>query len=97
MQPQFFDDDSRDFDDDDYPNDSEFADDDDHDDDFDDAADVIPCPECGEDIYDDVIQCPHCHAYVTADTSVWSGRSWWWIAVGVLGILAVIYSLTLGM
>jgi len=27
---------------------------------------TIPCPKCGEDIFDDVDQCPYCREYLTA-------------------------------
>ena len=27
---------------------------------------TVPCPHCGEDIYDDVEQCPFCRQYISA-------------------------------
>ena len=67
--------------------DHEFPEEDDFDDD---QSETAPCPECGAEVYEDAVQCPHCGAYVTHDTRVWSGRPTWWIALGVLGILAVV-------
>jgi len=73
----------------------EYPDEPDQDDDFD-ASDTIPCPECGEDIYDDTPSCPCCGHYVTMSASRWSGQSTVWIGIGVVGILAVIVALVLG-
>ncbi len=74
------------------------ADDDDDDNDNDDDSefgdiDVVPCPECGREIFDDAPQCPHCGNFVMSDVSVWSARPRWWIVLGLLGMLAVIISL----
>lgn len=55
---------------------------------------TVSCPSCGAEIYEDAVACPNCGTYVTADTSVWSGRSGWWIVLGLLGIVAVILALT---
>jgi hypothetical protein len=30
------------------------------------------------------------------DTRVWSGKSTWWIALGILGVIAVILALAFG-
>jgi hypothetical protein len=27
---------------------------------------IMPCPHCGEDIFDEAEQCPYCHQYLTA-------------------------------
>jgi len=69
--------------------DDEFPDGDDHDD----LSQTLPCPECGLEVYEDAVRCPHCGNYITHDTSVWSGRPVWWIALGLLGTLAVILAL----
>lgn len=62
----------------------------------DDSAETIACPNCGADLYDDAVYCPHCGQYVTPTTSPWAGRPWWWIALAVLGVLAVVVVLGLG-
>jgi RNA polymerase subunit RPABC4/transcription elongation factor Spt4 len=77
-------DESDDFDDWDYP--------DEPDSDLD-NADYLPCPECGEDVFDDAEQCPHCGQYITFSTNPWSGRSPAWIVIGALGVIAVIVTL----
>jgi hypothetical protein len=56
----------------------------------DDEDQTTYCPDCGAAIYDDAVRCPHCGSYVTPSTHPFSGRPWWWIALGVAGIVAVI-------
>lgn len=53
----------------------------------------VPCPECGEEVFDDSEQCPYCGQYITFSTSPWMGRSPAWILLGILGVIAVIYTL----
>ena len=59
----------------------------------DDDGDYIPCPSCSELIYDDAPQCNYCGEYVTHSSSPFSGRPNWWIAIGVLGIVSVLFLL----
>jgi len=73
--------------------DEEFPDDEDNYDS--DEVDTIPCPECGADVYEEAEQCPACGWYITSSSNPLSGRSWWWIALGMLGIIAVIWALVL--
>ena len=56
-------------------------------------AETLSCPECGVEIYEEAEQCPACGWYVIHSTSEWSSRSWWWIALGLTGIIAVIFVL----
>ncbi len=68
------------------------------DDDIDDSEDETPtrqCPRCGVDVYEDANQCPLCGSWLTTDTNPWSGRAWWWTALAVLGIVALIWALTM--
>lgn len=69
---------------------NEFPDEDELDDDL---SETVPCNQCGAAIYEDAVRCPACGAYLMPDTHAWSGRSKWWIALGLLGILAVILAL----
>lgn len=59
----------------------------------DDSTETVPCSECGADVYEDAVQCPHCGSYIFAQTNVWAGRPGWWIALGLLGVVAVILAL----
>ncbi len=61
----------------------------------DEEAQTLPCPHCRAEIYEDAEQCPYCGEYVTHSTSIWAGRPWWWIVLGLLGIVAVIFVLLL--
>jgi hypothetical protein len=65
-------------------------------DDFDgDEGELLPCPECGADIYEESQQCPYCGSYVTFSTHPFTGRAWWWVALGLLGIIAMIVMLAI--
>jgi len=78
--------------------DDEWDDDDSEFDDFGDEsheAELLPCPACKTPIYEDAPQCPACGEYVVHDTSAWSGRSWWWILLGLVGIVAVIWQFSI--
>jgi hypothetical protein len=76
--------------------------DDDDPDDWDDASpdeddELTDCPQCGLMIHVESERCPQCGHYLTdegPEASVWHGRSWWWLALGGLGIAAVIYALS---
>ena len=65
-------------------------------DDADDETLTRECVRCGADVYEDVDQCPLCGAWITADTSPWSGRAWWWVALGILGVIGLITVLAFG-
>ncbi len=54
------------------------------------AETTTPCPLCGAEMYDDSEWCPSCDQYVVRDTNVWSGKSVWWVLLGLLGIGMVI-------
>lgn len=59
--------------------------------DQDEDSTVMPCPNCGAEVYDDAEWCPSCDRYITADTHPWAGRPWWWVGLGLAGIAAVLY------
>jgi hypothetical protein len=59
----------------------------------DDSPETVVCPSCGEQIYEEAEQCPHCHEYVTHSTSVLAGKPIWFVALAVLGVVAVIVAL----
>jgi predicted nucleic acid-binding Zn ribbon protein len=51
------------------------------------------CPMCGADVYEDAVQCPLCGEYMVArGRRAWEGRPLWWIVLGLLGIMAVIWA-----
>jgi hypothetical protein len=56
----------------------------------DDDVETLPCPACGRQIYEEAEACPYCGEYVTHSTSVFAGKPVWFVALAVLGIVAVI-------
>jgi hypothetical protein len=70
------------------------------DEEFDDDEDETvtrECPRCGVDVYEDAEQCPLCGAWISWDNRPWTGRSWWWVALGLAGVVALIWALTVGL
>ncbi len=63
--------------------------DDEQDDDF-----TIPCPHCGDEIYDDVDQCPHCRQYISASDFNRQIPTWVFVLV-ILTIVAMVLPLVL--
>jgi predicted amidophosphoribosyltransferase len=88
MPAAYHDESSDGFDDGDYP---------DEDDVDDDLTDTVVCAHCGADVYEDAAQCPACGLYLLPDTRVWSGKPLWWVTLALLGILAVVLALALGL
>ena len=56
--------------------------------------DVIECPMCGCDVYENAEQCPLCGEWITRNTSPWADKPMWWVWLGLAGIVAVIMTLT---
>jgi uncharacterized protein (DUF983 family) len=61
--------------------------------DEDESLELLPCPSCGEPIYEEADACPYCGEYVTHSTSVLAGKPLWFVALAILGIIAVIVAL----
>jgi hypothetical protein len=56
---------------------------------------TLPCPYCGEEIYEDAQRCPHCGQYVsTEDRPV--ARQPWWIIIAALAVMYAVYRWTVG-
>jgi hypothetical protein len=64
------------------------------DDDGDDST--IPCPYCRREIHEDSERCPHCERYISREDAP-PARKPWWIVLGVIACLYVIYRWTFGM
>lgn len=56
----------------------------------DDELETLPCPACGQQIYEEAEACPYCGEYVTHSTSVLAGKPFWFVALALLGIVSVI-------
>ena len=61
-----------------------------------DSSDTMACPACNAEIFDDTDLCPACGEFLIPETSAWSGKSFWWIALGILGIVALATALVVG-
>ena len=58
--------------------------------DDDDSTELVPCPRCGCDIYEEAEQCPVCGEYITHERPPMEGRPAWFLWLGLAGIIAVI-------
>ena len=56
---------------------------------------TVPCPACGDWIYEDTPQCPSCGCYVTQRHHPLADKPLWWIVLALAGVLAVIAVLAL--
>ncbi|MGA2620459.1 MAG: zinc ribbon domain-containing protein [Thermoguttaceae bacterium] len=61
----------------------------------DDEETTIPCPYCKRPIHEDSYRCPHCGNYLSEEDSA-SSRKPWWIIVGALLVLYVVYRWIVG-
>ena len=55
----------------------------------DDEEPTIPCPYCRREIHEDSQRCPYCESYVSQEDA--PSRKPWWIIVGVVACLYVVY------
>ena len=58
--------------------------------DFGDDEPFIPCPHCGVEIHEESERCPHCGQYISEEEAP-PARKPWWIVVGVILCLYVVY------
>ena len=61
----------------------------------DDESTTTECMKCGCEIYDDASRFPLCGEYQVGNRTLtaWQGRPLWWKIGGLLGILAVMFTL----
>lgn len=57
--------------------------------------DTIPCPYCRRHIHEDAVRCPHCEKYLSEEDAP-PARKPWWIIVGVLLCLYLVYRWLVG-
>jgi hypothetical protein len=60
-----------------------------HDESGDEDDSTVPCPYCGQEMYEDAPRCPHCGQYIS-DEDAAPRRKPWWIIIGVLLCLCAV-------
>ena len=60
-----------------------------------DGESTIPCPYCKREIHEDSQRCPYCSQYISEEDAPPS-RKPWWIVVGALLCLYVVYRWIVG-
>ncbi|NNJ25238.1 zinc ribbon domain-containing protein [Alienimonas chondri] len=64
----------------------------------DDDAEELPCPSCGEPVYEETQRCPYCGDYITPGRSTaLRNVPQWAVTLGVIGVVATIFALLGGM
>ncbi|MEM9701051.1 MAG: zinc ribbon domain-containing protein [Planctomycetota bacterium] len=64
--------------------------------DEDDSAVELPCPSCGQPVYEDADVCPHCGDYITPGRGPASRNLPRWVFVlGAIGVVGTILALIL--
>lgn len=59
-----------------------------------DSTDVLPCPACGTEVYEEAQQCPACGEYILRHISPFSGKPLWYVLLGLVGVGAVVLVLS---
>ncbi len=63
---------------------------DDEDWDHDDSTSVVPCTNCGTDVYEEADSCPSCGEFLIEGSRPLDKKPLWFVALGLLGIIAVV-------
>ena len=50
-------------------------------------VDVVECPNCGAEVYEEAERCPVCGEYITHGRHPLSGRPAWYVVLGVVGLI----------
>ena len=56
----------------------------------DDQPEVLPCPSCGAEVYEETQRCPHCGEWIMPLAASARNRSRLWIAVVLLALIAIL-------
>jgi len=56
----------------------------------DDAKETAPCPYCKREIHKESERCPHCERYLSKE-DIPPSRKPWWLIIGVVACLIVVY------
>jgi ribosomal protein S27AE len=56
----------------------------------DDDVELLTCPACGKDVYEDTEKCPHCGDWITPLAAHGRLPGWVrWVAAGVLAVIVI--------
>ena len=55
----------------------------------DDHPEVLPCPSCGAEVYEETQRCPHCGEWIMPLATSARRKSRWWIIAAVLALIAI--------
>ncbi|HEY2251210.1 MAG TPA: hypothetical protein VGH74_09125 [Planctomycetaceae bacterium] len=61
----------------------------------DDDDSTVPCPYCRRPIPEDTPRCPYCEQYIS-DEDAPAERKPWWIVIGALACLYIVYRWVIG-
>ena len=67
----------------------EAEDPDESDQDSDEESGTLPCPKCGEEVWEEAERCPHCGEHITPGAAA-NRKPWWVIVAAILALLAVL-------
>jgi hypothetical protein len=56
----------------------------------DDEEPTVPCPYCRREIHEDAQRCPYCERYISREDAP-PARKPWWMILGVVACLYVVY------
>ena len=61
--------------------------------DIEESGEVVtePCPYCKQPIPEDTPRCPYCQTYVSQEDAPPQSRKPWWIIIGSLAVMYVVY------
>lgn len=80
---------------DDSESDGDFGEDDAGDWDDDDELPLVECPYCRREIVEDSQRCPYCERYLSAEDAPPAQKPWW-IGVGAIVCLYIVYRWVVG-
>ena len=56
----------------------------------DDLDETMPCPHCGDPVYEEAERCPSCGHYLSREDAPWRRPPWWLLVGVVLGLIVVL-------
>lgn len=60
----------------------------------DDDTPTVACSNCGADVYEEADSCPACGEFLIGDSAPLQSKPMWYVALGLVGIVAVVLVLS---